>query len=208
MSAPSLRLRGSLAVAATALLVTACGSSSSGAAAAGSSAAPAGAAATSAAAAATTSQAAATSAAAGAAATSGSNLTIAPTQAAVTSVKATGGGDFCKSLASAINSNSVTAGGTTPADLKASIQKSLKVGLEALGKAPSAIRPDVKILIDASAQLFAALEKDNYDFTKITPADEAAMTSPAVVAAEKRVNAYVKADCGIDIGAGAAASSS
>ena len=64
------------------------------------------------------------------------------------------------------------------------------------------------MLIDASSQLFTALEKDNYDFTKITPADEAAMTTPAVVAAEKRVDAYVKADCGIDIGAGAAASSS
>jgi len=208
MSAPSLRLRGSLAVVATALLVTACGSSSSsGAAAAGTSSAAA-AAPTSAAAGATTTAAAATSAAAAAATTSGSNLTIAPTQAAVTSVHATGGGDFCKSLASALNSNAITAGGTTPADLKASIQKSLQVGLAALSKAPSAIKGDVKVLIDASSKLFTALEKDNYDFTKITPADEAALTSPAVVAAEKRVSAYVKADCGIDIGAGAAASSS
>jgi hypothetical protein len=192
MSTASLRQRGSLAcLAATALLISACaGSSSSGASAQANS---------------TTS--APVAATAGSAGSTAAKTSAAPAAAAVTSVKATGGGEFCKNLAAAINSNALTSGGTTPADLKKSIQASEAVGLKALLKAPSAIKADVKVLIDASTQLFSALEKVNYDFTKITPADEAVFSSPAVTAAEKRVDVFVKADCGIDIGGGAAASS-
>lgn len=190
MSASSLWQRGSIAaVVTTALLVSACGSSSSsGTAAAG------------------TTPGAVATAAAGASAKA-----VAPTHAdpapTTSKIVAKGGGNFCKSLAAAINSNAVTSGGTTPADLKASIQNSEKVGLEALSKAPSAIKPDVKILLDASAKLFAALKKNNYDFTKLTAADEAAFSTPAVDAASKKVGAYVKADCGIDLGTAAGASS-
>ena len=119
----------------------------------------------------------------------------------------TGGGDFCKTLASAINTSAANQTGTTPAEIKKSYQADEANAIKALSKAPSEIKADVQVLVATTAQLDAALAKVNYDFTKITPADEAALDSPAFTAAESKLEAYVKAHCGFDIGAGASASS-
>lgn len=176
MSTASLRHRGSLAcLLAVALTATACGgSSSSGAVAkAGDKAA-------------TTS-------------TSKAAASAAPT---TTKVKATGGGDFCKSIADAVNNPVTPTGGTSLKDEKALIEKSLAQGELALAKAPAEIRPDAVVVLTAVAALFKAVEKANYDYTKIDPAVLSGLSSPAVSAAEAHLTSYVKSSCGISIGAG------
>jgi len=176
------------------LAASGCGSSSKSAAA--SSAGGAGAA---------TSTAAATTSAAAAAATSGSAATpaVAPpvSAAAITTVKATGGGTFCKNLAAFINSSTTDLTGTTPAAVKASVQKSQAETAILLSEAPSAIKTDLGTLFAATNTLYAALAKANYDFTKVGTTATDALSTPAVEAAETRSDAYVKTKCGIDVGA-------
>jgi hypothetical protein len=62
----------------------------------------------------------------------------------------------------------------------------------------------VRRLLAASDQLWAALAKAGYDYSKLVPADMTALSSPEVVAAEKRLTAYMTTTCGITIGAAAA----
>jgi hypothetical protein len=209
MSAASLRTRGSLAgVLALALTATACGgASSTGAAKASATTAAAAAAATTtaagSAAASTTATSPAGASAPAATTTAAAPTTAAPTAAATTKVKATGGGDFCKSIANAIN-NPVKPGGTsTPADEKALIQSSLAQGEAALSKAPSAIKPDVVVVLGAVDKLLKALEAANYDYSKIDATTFSALSDPKVTAAEAHVVAYVKTSCGIDVAAAA-----
>jgi hypothetical protein len=207
MSAASLRHRSAAAgFVAVALMATACaGSSSNGATAAASGTSVT-----------TTTSAAATSAAAPSVATSASAppapgattasargaSTSAPVAATTTKVKATGGGDFCKTIANAVNNPITPTGGTSLKDEKALIQKSLAQGVAALSKAPAAIRPDAVIVLGAVADLFKALETANYDYTKIDPKALAALSSPAVTAAEAHLEAYVKTSCGFSISTG------
>lgn len=206
MSAASLAKRGPLAIVVTAALVTSACGSSSGSKSAGStsSAAPAtttsdAAATTSAAAsaAATTSAAAASSAATTSAAATTSS---APSAAVTTKVKAVGGGQFCKDVAKAINTNALdfSKAGTDPAAEKAAIKKGLQETAGLLLEAPKEIKPDVAVLVGAINQVYSALEKANYDFTKLDPSLLTAMDSAAVKTAGDHVDAYVKNTCGID----------
>jgi hypothetical protein len=220
MNAASLRHRGALAgLLAVAVTVTACGGASgSGAAAnpsakllattsasAATSAPSAGTSASTSTASASTAGAPTASAAAaltGAPTSSASAAaTRAPAAATTTKVKATGGGDFCKTLADAVNyTNSLT--GASLKDQKAQIQKSLAQGAAALGKAPSAIKPDAVVVLSAVANLLKALEAANYDYTKIDPKALAAVSSPPVTAAEAHLETYVKANCGFSVTGG------
>ena len=216
---PPLRGRGSLACLLTvALAATACGGSSkSGAAKATGNLAAAtttpaaapttGAAMTSAATASSggvTASAGTSSAAPSAASssTSAASVPSLPVAVTTTKVKATGGGEFCKDIADAVNNPITPTGGTSLADEKALITKTLAQGELALSKAPAAIRPDAVIVLGAVDNLFKALQKANYDYTKIDPAALAAVSSPAVTTAEAHLTAYVKTTCGIALTTG------
>ncbi|MDX6246043.1 MAG: hypothetical protein QOE76_3766 [Frankiales bacterium] len=216
MNAASLRHRGALAgLLAVAVTVTACGGASGSGAAANPSAkllaTTSASAATSAPTASTSTPSASTAGASttsAAAAVTGAPTssasaaaTRAPAAATTTKVKATGGGDFCKTLADAVNyTNSLT--GASLKDQKAQIQKSLAQGAAALGKAPSAIKPDAVVVLSAVANLLKALEAANYDYTKIDPKALAAVSSPPVTAAEAHLETYVKANCGFSVTGG------
>jgi hypothetical protein len=215
MNAASLRHRGALAgLLAVAVTVTACGGASGSGAAANPSAkllattsAPAATSAPTAGTSASTSTAGASTTSAATAVTgaptssTSAAATRAPAAATTTKVKATGGGDFCKTLADAVNyTNSLT--GASLKDQKAQIQKSLAQGAAALGKAPSAIKPDAVVVLSAVANLFKALEAANYDYTKIDPKALAAVSSPPVTAAEAHLETYVKANCGFSVTGG------
>jgi hypothetical protein len=119
-------------------------------------------------------------------------------------VVATGGGKFCQQVASEVNNSVAKAavGGTSADSLKQSVQdfKSLESGV--LKSAPNAIKPDLVTLFGALDQFYGALQKANYDFTKIDPSVEAPLQTPAVQQAEKNVDAYMKNTCGIDVGGG------
>ena len=186
MTAGFLRQRRSMAaLAVVAITATACGGSGNGSSAAATSAAGTSAASTASSAAPATS-----SAAAG---------TTAPPAAGTTKVKATGGGTFCKTLAAAINNPSAFTGSSTPAKVKSTIAEAIKQSQAALAKAPSTIKPDVSVLLAASEKLYQALAKNDYDITKLRPADVTALSSPALAAAEAHVAAYVKDTCGISL---------
>jgi hypothetical protein len=203
MSAATLVRRGPLAVlVSVALVTTACGSSSGSKSAGGTSSAATSSAATttsaasSAASAAGTTSAGASSAASSAAATTSSGTSAAPT----TKVKASGGGQFCKDVASAINSNALnfSGAGNNVAAEKAAIKKGLQETAGLLLEAPKEIKPDVVVLVNAINQVYNALEKANYDFTKLDPKLLTVMNSAAVKAAGDHVDAYVKTTCGIN----------
>jgi hypothetical protein len=62
--------------------------------------------------------------------------------------------------------------------------------------APGAIKADVATLVAGVRTLVKALVDDNYDFTKLTPAQYAALQDPKFTAAGDRVTAYDKQVCG------------
>jgi hypothetical protein len=202
MSATSLRQRGSLAtLVACALVATACGGGSSSGAAAGTSS---GAAVTSAAgAAAATAAGTTTSAAASAAGKTTAATTSAVPAPTTTKVVAKGGGTFCKDIAKVMNDASSTGTTGSVADTKALIDKGIAETQFLAAEAPSDIKADVGVLAGAVAKLYGEVKKANYDFTKVDPSALSAMDTPAVKAAETKVDAYVKVKCGIDTGADA-----
>jgi hypothetical protein len=136
-------------------------------------------------------------AAAGATTTVGTSAASTPT-----TVKATGGGSFCTKVAAMINSlnSSADAASIAPAALKAELQNAQQLESDAVNSAPSSIKSDVQIEINAANQFDAGLAAVNYDITKISPSATAAFSTPAVMAAEQAVNAYVKNTCGINVG--------
>jgi len=152
-----------------------------------------------------------TSATTSAAASPAASASAAPATAALPSpstVKATGGGKFCQQVASEVN-NSVAkeaTSGTGANSIKQSVQDFKSIEGSVLGSAPSAIKPDLVTLFGALDQFYAALQKANYDFTKIDPSVEAPLEAPAVQQAEQNIDAYMKNTCGIDLGGGATAS--
>jgi hypothetical protein len=129
----------------------------------------------------------------------------APSETATSStVKATGGGKFCQQVADSVNNKALQAAATgTGADsIKTSVQAFHSLEGSVLTSAPGALKPDLVTLFGALDQFYGALAKANYDFTKVDPSVEAPLETPAVKAAEQRVDAYMKNTCGIDTGAG------
>jgi hypothetical protein len=115
--------------------------------------------------------------------------------AATKKVTAKGGGDFCTLIATATNSEKNA--GTDAASVKAQISAAQGQEKQALDLAPSSIKADAKLLFDASNAMYAALEKDGYDYSKLTADDMSALGTPAVAAAEKRLKAYTTDVCKI-----------
>ena len=220
MNAPVRHLGGVIAaVLVVAISATGCGSTSKGAAgaaaptttpattmaatttaAAATSGSPTSAAATSSPTA--TSAAAPTSVASVPPAAASSALAAALTAAAQTTVKATGGGSFCKNLADGMNAAMKSATASTSDSLKKTMQTSLAEVEKLMLQAPSDIKTDLTTLVTAVSGFEAALAKANYDYTKVPPSALTGMETPQVQAAETRVDAWVKAHCGIDMASG------
>jgi hypothetical protein len=121
-------------------------------------------------------------------------------------VKATGGGDFCKLIAASYNAAQSSAIDTSPAALKKLYQGVQEKYRQAVDSAPTAIKGDVEILDAASSKLTAALAAANYDMAKLATGATADFSTPKVLAASTHVQAYVKDQCGIDLAGAAAAS--
>ncbi len=117
-------------------------------------------------------------------------------------VKASGGGDFCKLVAASYNSG-IAQGpqtDTSPAGMKKRYQDAQALSRQAIDVAPSAIRGDLQTLDAASSKFYAALATANYDMTKLPHDATAGFSAPEVQAASTRLLAYVKDHCGIDLG--------
>ena len=143
---------------------------------------------------ATTIAASATTAAAASATTS------LPTGSLPKSVKATGGGTFCKEVADSYNSAMKTGVGLTPAAIKAELQSATAEMNKAESEAPSAIKGDLKTEFTAVQQFYNAIAAAGYNYLKVPPTAETAMSTPQVKAAEAATTLYVKQKCGITLG--------
>lgn len=115
-----------------------------------------------------------------------------------TTVVATGGGKFCDNLAAYINDSSMT-DITSAEGYKQAIEDAAAKGKELLSQAPDELSDSVQTLLAAQDQVLAALEKVDFDVTKLSPEDMSAVESPEVEAAGKKLDAYVTDTCGIDI---------
>jgi hypothetical protein len=130
------------------------------------------------------------------------SVTTAPTAPAAvtpTTVKATGGG-LCAQLASYINSASSLGTSPSPGEVQASFTEGAQLGQEALNEAPAALKPDLQIILTATSHFVTALAAVNYNLAAL-PASATSSTigTPAVLAADAKVDAYLKNTCGIAI---------
>ncbi|HWJ97910.1 MAG TPA: hypothetical protein VNQ33_07095 [Acidimicrobiales bacterium] len=120
--------------------------------------------------------------------------------ASTTTVVAKGARAFCEDLAGYVDDRSGSDVDTTDRDgFKRSIQESARKGSEVLSRAPSELSGAVAAILDAQDQLIAALEKADYDMTKIPPAVLKAMHTPELEEASDEVDAYIADTCGIDL---------
>jgi hypothetical protein len=112
-----------------------------------------------------------------------------------------GGGHFCDVIAQSLKKPTVSGG-----DARAKVATARADGQRALAIAPAAIKADMTTLIAASDRMYDALDKVHYDYSKLTAADLAPMSTKDVSAAEQRLMAYTKNTCGLDLTNAAGAS--
>jgi hypothetical protein len=122
----------------------------------------------------------------------------------LSTVKATGGGDYCTQIADGLNSARTRAGTAStvpasPAAVRAKIETSRKQYRDSLNSAPTEIKPDLEVFYAASTALYDSLARVGYDYAKLTPADYRAYSTPKLQAASTHVFGYIKDHCGIDI---------
>lgn len=97
---------------------------------------------------------------------------------------------------------STTAISGQPSDLKALVDKGRQEAGVIVAAAPSAIKDDVKTLVNASTSYYDAIAAANYDLRKVDITKLQALTSSNVQQASQRVGAYIQSHCGIDVGTG------
>jgi hypothetical protein len=87
---------------------------------------------------------------------------------------------------------------SNPAQLR-TIFKDLQVAVkQAVDVAPSEIKADVTLLANFYNDFAAALEKVNYDFTKVPPDISRKLQDPQFQQATTRLDAYTKQVCGLN----------
>ncbi|MDX6254184.1 MAG: hypothetical protein QOJ11_518 [Frankiales bacterium] len=128
-------------------------------------------------------------------ATSAAAAAVTVSAAVRTTVKATGGGDFCKAIAAAVNKQS--AAGTSSQEIASRVATVRKEEEQAVGLAPSSIKADVVRVLAASDAVWSALAKVNYDYSQLKASDMSALSSPETAAAEGRLTAYMTGTCGL-----------
>ena len=117
-----------------------------------------------------------------------------------TTVVATGGGTFCKNLASYINENAVSeVDPTDPAAYKKAIETVTAQAEELLDEAPDEVHDSLQTLLDAQDTLITELEKVDFDYTKVPTEVLSSMSTPEVEGAQEELQAYAADTCGIDI---------
>lgn len=129
-----------------------------------------------------------------------------------TTAKATGsGGKFCSQLEAigAAEAKAHPGDGTDATDFKQAAQEYESIKGPLLKSAPGEIKPDLATLFDYLDQIYGAMGKAGYDWTKVDPATLATMAGDAqkVEAAGEHITAYVRDNCGIDLEGSAASSS-
>ena len=112
--------------------------------------------------------------------------------------------DFCQSLTKSLNDTKslATTSLSQPSNLKALVDKGRQEASTIVAAAPSAIRDDVRTLVNASTSYYDAIAAANYDLRKVDVTKLGALTSTNVQQASQRVGAYIQSHCGINVGGG------
>ena len=114
---------------------------------------------------------------------------------APTNVVAKGGGDFCKLIATASNTGSI--GGTSVDEIKKRIAQVKQMELQAIALTPDSLKSDVNLLFHATDQIYTALARANYDYSKLNQSDLKGLQEPDVRQAAARVQTYITNVCKI-----------
>lgn len=112
----------------------------------------------------------------------------------VSSGQKAGGRDFCSAIEESVKQPTPTSG-----DTKTLLDTEREEGKRALSLAPSALKADVTVLNDASDRVYEALEKVDFDYSKLTSTDLAVLSGKDVAAAELHLTAYLAKTCGLDV---------
>jgi hypothetical protein len=128
-----------------------------------------------------------------------SNTSAAPEAAksvpSASHVQAGGGGNFCKLIAAASDTASIS--GASSDTVKSRIDVVRSMEKQAVELAPDSLRSDIKLLFAASDRVYNALAKANYDYSKISTSELSALSEPRVTAAETRLKDYTTNVCKI-----------
>ena len=129
----------------------------------------------------------------------------APSSAAAKAVSGDSGSTFCQkardeTAAEAKNTAALTS--NDPTALKKLEENAIKQLPEFVALAPSAIKSAVNVLAQADQTVFNALEKTNFDFTKLPTSVTTAFSDPKFEQAATTVANYEEKVCGIKIDTG------
>jgi hypothetical protein len=129
-------------------------------------------------------------------ATNGSAATVDSAQAK--------GGKFCTLMAKEqANVQKIIAGtDSTDVTVEKIAKDTKKLAKKAQAAAPASLKHDVALVIKASLTEIAALEKVNFDITKIDPAALQDLRSPELLTASQHLTTYLTQTCGLDPTAG------
>jgi hypothetical protein len=110
-----------------------------------------------------------------------------------------GSGSFCDIAKNqeAAQQKEISAFSDTPASLKTIEEQDAKLLPEFLAIAPAAIKPDVQEIVTVDEQLLAALQKANFDVSKIPPSALSGFQTPALTKASNDIATYLDKTCGI-----------
>jgi hypothetical protein len=110
-------------------------------------------------------------------------------------VVAKGGGNFCQLIAASANNAAIS--GTSAESIKNRIHEVRALEQQALDTSPDSLKSDVHVLFNASNQIYDALAKANYDYSKIDATTISALQEPDVKQAETRLTDYITNVCKI-----------
>ena len=112
-----------------------------------------------------------------------------------------GGGSFCDKAKQASANVTAAAGNLTsdtPEQLKTFEEGALSELKALRDQAPSEIKGPIGTVVDAEQKLVDNLQQNNFDFTKISSQLSTLFSTPQFTAAEGQLTSYLSAKCGID----------
>ena len=115
-----------------------------------------------------------------------------------------GGGNFCDLIKSYTEQfKSIGNQLSDPTKAKAYFQTLIVAVGQLVDAAPDELKSDGRLIQTEFTTLVAALDKVNYDFTKLSADDSKMLSAPEVSAANKHFETYISTACGITPGSGA-----
>lgn len=122
--------------------------------------------------------------------------TSAPTVSVTAGPTTTNSNPYCQFLTTFNDQfGKINTGLTDPTQFKMVMQQAAASVQQAQATAPADIKADLKTIGDAFQQLLGVFAAANYDITKVSLNSLQQLSSPSLVGAANRVDAYTKSHC-------------